>query len=318
MGAQMPDRLPPLNALKAFEAAARHASFRRAAGELHVSPAAISHQIKNLEDHLGIALFHRGNRALTLTSAGEAALPLLQEGFGRLAAAVRQLRAGAPQAPLRLCAPPSFAAKWLLPRVSRYAVDHPGLDIRLSASLDMIAEHAEAEPDKEGPGQPGIDLAVRFGDGDHPGCRVDKLMAVVALPLCSPRLQAGERPLRQPADLRHHVLLHDDTDYPERPNWRAWLAAAGVEGIDAARGLRFNQAALALEAAVEGRGVALSLEPLARADRAAGRLVAPFDVSLTLRSAYYLVSAETAAEAPANAAFRQWLLAEAAAESAAA
>jgi LysR family transcriptional regulator, glycine cleavage system transcriptional activator len=318
MGAQMPERLPPLNALKAFEAAARHASFRKAAGELHVSPAAISHQIKNLEEHLGIALFDRGNRALTLTAAGTAALPLLQEGFARLAAAVQQLRGAGRPAALRLCAPPSFAAKWLLPRVSRYAADHPGLDIRLSASFDMIGEHAEAEPDKGGPGQPGIDLAVRFGDGDHPGCRVDKLMSVAALPLCSPRLLAGEHALRKPADLRHHVLLHDDTDYPERPDWRAWLAAAGVDDIDAARGLRFNQAALALEAAVEGQGVALSLEPLARADLAAGRLVAPFDVSLALRSAYYLVSAETAAEVPANAAFRQWLLAQAAAESAAA
>src|SRR5262249_36324163 len=150
MGAQMPERLPPLNALKAFEAAARHASFRKAAGELHVSPAAISHQIKNLEEHLGIALFHRGNRALTLTAAGAAALPLLQGGFGRLAAAVQQLRGAGRPAALRLCAPPSFAAKWLLPRVSRYAVDHPGLDIRLSASFDMIGEHAEAEPDKGG------------------------------------------------------------------------------------------------------------------------------------------------------------------------
>lgn len=314
----MSERLPPLNALKAFEAAARHASFRKAAGELHVSPAAISHQVKNLEAFLGIPLFHRGNRALRLTAAGEAALPLLQDGFGRLAAAVQQLRAGDRPAALRLCAPPAFAAKWLLPRLSRYAVEHPGLDIRLSASADMIGEHDGAETTKAGLGQPDIDLAIRFGDGEHPGCRVDKLLAVSALPLCSPLLLEGEHPLRRPDDLCHHVLLHDDTDYPERPDWRAWLAAVGVAGVDAARGPRFNQAALAIEAAVEGQGVALSLEPLARADLAAGRLVAPFDFSLNLRAAYYLVSAEAAAEEPANAAFRRWLLAEAAAETKAA
>jgi len=310
----MPERLPPLNALKAFEVAARHASFRKAARELNVSPAAISHQIKNLEATLGVQLFHRQGRGLKLSDAGQAALPLLRDGFGQLAAAVQQLREEDGRPALRISAPPSLAAKWLVPRLSRYAALHPEIDIRLSATAALIDEGAKPA---EGDGdfrEAEADLAIRFGEGDYPSCRVDKLMDVSALPLCSPRLLEGEHPLRRPDDLRHQTLLHDDTDYPERPEWRAWLAAAGVDGIDAARGPRFNQAALALDAAAEGQGVALTLEPLARADLAAGRLAAPFAVRLRLKPAYYLVSPEGAVAEPATAEFRRWLQEEARAE----
>jgi LysR family glycine cleavage system transcriptional activator len=310
----MAERLPPLNALKAFEAAARHASFRKAANELNVSPAAISHQIKNLEAYLGVQLFRRQSRTIRLSDAGQAALPLLRDGFGRLAEAVQQMREDDRPQPLRVSAPPSLAAKWLVPRLSGYAALNPGLDIRLSATAALIDE-GPAPAANGGFREEEADLAIRFGEGDWPGCRVDKLMDVSALPLCSPRLLEGERPLRRPDDLRHHTLLHDDTDYAGRPEWRAWLAAAGVGGIDAARGPRFNQAALALDAAAEGQGVALTLEPLARADLAAGRLAAPFEVRLRLRPAYYLVCPEEAAEEPANVAFRQWLMAEAQGES---
>ena len=306
----MAEGMPTLNALKAFEAAARHASFRKAAGELNVSPAAISHQIKNLEAHLGVQLFHRERGTIRLSDAGQAALPLLRDGFGRLAEAVQQMREedDRPQA-LRLSAPPSLAAKWLVPRLSGYAALNPGLDIRLSASAALIDDGPA--PANAGFRDEEADLAIRFGEGDWPGCRVDKLMDVSALPLCSPRLLEGRRALRRPDDLRHHTLLHDDTGYAGRPEWPAWLAAAGVDGVDAARGPRFNQAALALDAAAEGQGVALTLEPLARADLAAGRLAAPFAVRLRLRPAYYLVCPEGAAEEPATAAFRRWLLAEA-------
>jgi LysR family glycine cleavage system transcriptional activator len=310
----MPERLPPLNALKAFEAAARHASVRKAARELNVSPAAISHQIKNLEAYLGVLLFQRLSRGLRLTPAGQAALPLLRDGFGRLAAAVQQLRTEDQRPALRVWAPPSFAAKWLVPRLSRYAALHPGIDIRLSATPALIGPGAGAA-DANGDFRPeDADLSIRFGDGEFPGWRVEKLLAVAALPLCSPRLLDGRRGLRRPEDLRHHTLLHDDTDYAGRPEWRHWLAAAGVDGIDAARGPRFNHAALALEAAAEGQGVALSLELLARADLAAGRLAAPFEQRLPLRPAYYLAWPEAAAEQPGAAAFRTWLLAEAHAE----
>src|SRR5882672_4938554 len=174
----MPERLPPLKSLKAVEAAARHASFRKAANELNVSPAAISHQIKNLEAYLGVQLFHRERRT-----------------------------------------------------------------IRLSATAALIDDGPTPAGASGGFREAEADLAIRFGEGDWPGCRVDKLMDVAALPLCSPRLLEGRRALRRPDDLRHHTLLHDDTGYAGRPEWRAWLAAAGVAGIDAARGPRFNQAA---------------------------------------------------------------------------
>jgi LysR family transcriptional regulator, glycine cleavage system transcriptional activator len=307
----MAERLPPLNALKAFEVAARHTNFRKAARELNVSPAAISHQIKNLEATLGVQLFHRLNRGLRLSDAGQAALPLLRDGFERLAEAVQRLRAVDGRPALRVSAPPSLAAKWLLPRLSRYAALRPEIDIRLSATSALIDEGAMTAGTDSDVFTAEPDLAIRFGDGDYLGYRVDKLMDVSALPLCSPRLFQGEHPLREPDDLRHHTLLHDDTDYPERPEWRAWLAAAGVDGIDAARGPRFNQAALALDAAVEGQGVALTLEPLARADLAAGRLAAPFTVRLQLKPAYYVVSSEMADDEPAREEFRQWLHAEA-------
>jgi LysR family glycine cleavage system transcriptional activator len=309
----MSERLPPLNALKAFEAAARHLSVTKAALELNVSAGAVSHQIRNLEAHLGVQLFHRQNHGLSLTAAGQAALPPMREGFGRLAEAVQQMRSGQQrQGALRVAAPPSFAAKWLAGRLSRFAARHPGLDIVLSADPDLIDESADGS--NGAPGDPDIDLAIWFGAGQYPGSRVDKLFDVSAVPLCSPRLLAGEDAIRQPADLRHHTLLHDDTAYAGRPDWGAWLAAMDVQGVDASRGLRFNHSALALEAAAEGQGVVLSLRLLALADLAAGRLVMPFEFGLPLRSAYYVVSPETTADRPDNVAFRQWLLAEAQAE----
>lgn len=307
----MPERLPPLNALKAFEAAARLASFRKAARELNVSPAAISHQIKNLEDALGVQLFHRLSRGLRLSDAGQAALPLLRDGFDRLAAAVQQLRRDDGRPALCVSAPPSFAAKWLVPRLSRFAALHPGLDIRLSASPALIGANAASAGATGGARPEEADIVIHFGAGDWTGGRVDKLMEVWALPLCSPRLLRGERPLRRPDDLRHHTLLHDDTGYAGRPEWRSWLAAAGVNGIDPARGPRFNHAALAIEAAAEGQGVALTLEPLARGDLAAGRLIAPFATKLRLRPAYYVMRPDGAKEKPAAEAFRQWLQHEA-------
>lgn len=306
----MSERLPPLNALRAFEAAARHLSVTKAALELNVSAGAVSHQIRNLEDHLGVQLFHRLNNGLSLTAAGQAALPPMREGFGRLAEAVQQMRGGRRPCALRVAAPPSFAAKWLVGRLSRFAALHPDLDIVLSADPDLMEEG----PADNGVQPPDIDLAIWFGTGQYPGARVDKLFDVSAVTLCSPRLLSGDAPLRRPDDLRHHTLLHDDTAYGGRPDWGAWLAAMGVRGIDASRGLRFNHSALALEAAAEGEGVALTLRLLALADLAAGRLAMPFEFGLPLRNAYYCVSPEAVAERPDNLAFRRWLIAEARAE----
>jgi len=312
-------RLPPLNALKAFEAAARHLSFVKAARELHVTPAAISHQVKGLEDFLGVALFRRGHRGLELTDAARASLPKLSEGFDRIAEAVERLRAEADAATLTVSSAPSFATKWLAPRLHRFAAAHPEVDVRINASTRLV------DASRSGPGDAGeanstlddADVAIRFGTGVYPGYRVEKLMSVAVSPVCSPALLTGRNPLRTPEDLRHHILIHDNLATEDgRPLWEAWLELAGVQGVDLSRGMRFNHSALALEAAADGLGVALGITALAAADIAAGRLARPFDLALPLGAAYYLVCAERACERPDVAAFRDWILAEAKATSA--
>lgn len=309
----------PLNALKAFEAAARHLSFSKAAEELHVTPAAISQQIKSLEDLYEIPLFHRFNRSLELTKAGQAGVAKLQEGFNNLSEGVRQIRHQDQRNSLTVWMAPSFAAKWLVPRLHRFAIGHPDIDLRISASTDLIdTVHARSSIPAENFQKNDVDIAIRFGTGDYPGCRVDRLLTATAVPLCSPQLleESNEHPLRSPDDLRYYTLLHDDTAYEGRPDWASWLKAADIKGIDAERGVHFNHVSLALEAAIDGQGVVLSMEPLAAADLAAGRLVIPFDLSLPLQYAYYVISlAETAEEARISV-FREWLLQEAAQEAA--
>ncbi len=312
----MSSRLPPLNALRAFEAAARHLSFRKAAEELHVTPAAISHQIKLIEDNLGVMLFRRLTRAIALSPAGQSFLPKLSEGFAQIAAAVEQLRAHDSAGPLTVNAPPSFAAKWLMPRLHRFVTGYPDIDLRIVASMRLVDSHRHDAVDtmtgSEAPPQD-ADIDIRFGNGRYPHCRVDPLFTVSVTPLCSPRLLEGMRPLRKPADLRYHMLLHDDTLFGSRglPDWTQWLKGAGVEDVDASRGPHFNHSVLGLEAAVDGLGVVLGMKELAASDLAAGRLVAPFAYSLTLPDCYYMVSAEVAADRPKVAVFRQWLLDEA-------
>jgi len=309
-------RLPPLNALRAFEASARHMSFARAAQELHVTPAAVSHQIKGLEEHLGLALFHRLGRGLELTRAGQAFLPKLREGFERLAAAAEDLQAYEEPGTLAVSAAPSFAMRWLAPRLHRFVTAHPELDVRITADTRLIDPGKGVLP--AGDALPGAlvedsDVAVRFGLGDYPGFRVDKLLAATVAPMCSPELLKGAHPLRAPADLRHHVLIHDNVAADDgRLLWDEWLERAGVQGIDTAHGLRFNHVMLALDAAADGLGVTLGLRALAEGDLAAGRLVVPFGPELALRSAYYVVSEASAAARGDVAAFREWLLSEAA------
>jgi LysR family glycine cleavage system transcriptional activator len=310
-------RLPPLTSLRAFEAAARHMSFKKAAEELHVTPAAVSQQIKALEDYLGVALFRRLTRALALTDDAQAMLPKLREGFECLAAAVERTRHYGPRGTLVLSAPPSFAARWLMPRLQRFTEAHPEVDLRMSSSLGTI-DRPEGEPggDTVDLRRQASDVEIRFGSGRYPGRRTDRIFGVSYVAVCSPVLLRGKRPLRTPADLARHTLIHDDTipDLRERPSWEEWLKAAGVEGVDATRGPHFSDAGLALEAAMDGLGVALALKPLVSADVAAGRLAIPFPVAVPSRHAYYLVSSPAIAERPAVAAFRQWLLAEARAD----
>lgn len=308
-------RLPPLNALRAFEAAARHLSFSMAARELHVTPAAISHQVKGLEGDLGQRLFRRLKRGLELTRAGQALHPGLREGFQRLGAAIDELRTSNETGALSVSAATSFATRWLAPRLHRFVAAHPELDVRINASMRLVdASSGELGPGDTVAGSPmeDADIVVRFGTGDYPGYRIDKLLSVAVTPMCSPRLLEGGHALRDAADLKRQVLIHDNLLFDDgRSLWDAWFEAAGLPGTDTSHGLRFSHSMLALEAAADGIGVALGMPVLAGSDLASGRLIAPLALALPLKSAYYVVSVADADESSDVAAFRNWLLAEA-------
>ena len=302
----MTRKLPPLNALRAFEAAARHLSVTKAADELNVTPAAVSHQVKALEEQLGVTLFRRLNRALMLTDAGQLFLPGLRDGFDRLAEAADKVRAECEGGTLAVSVGPSVAAKWLVPRLDRFRAAHPDIDLRIDAT-DRLANFARED----------IDVAIRYGPGRYPGLRVDQLFAQEVFPVCSRKLCEGPPPLREPGDLRHHTLLHVDwrTQDETWPNWRMWLLTAGVEGVEPTRGPKFSQESMVVQAAIEGHGVALASSVLVADDLAADRLCKPFTLSLPIRFAYYVVAPEAAADRPKVAAFRAWILAEAKRES---
>ncbi len=313
----MAQRLPPLNALKAFEATARHLSVKKAAVELNVTPAAVSHQIRTLEEYLDIRLFHRHNRALELTDAARACLPKLREGFDCLAQAVERLRTHTSGGMLTVSAAPSFAARWLMPRLHRFIAAHHEIDVRISArmrraSIDGkvdVAERATIETWLDD-----SDVAILYGHGHYPGLEVHKLLALTVTPICSPQIMSGAHPLRTPEDLQHHMLLHDDTGemYDGESFWAVWLKAAGVTGIATQHGARFSHAVLAFEAAMDAVGVVVSMPELAAEDLAAGRLIMPFAQQVPLASAYYMVCEEQAKTRPAVVAFCNWLIAEAA------
>ena len=241
--------IPPLNPLRTFEVAARHLSFTRAAEELFVTAAAVSHQIKTLEESLGVVLFVRQPKSLELTKAGEAYLPGIQRAFKQMAEATHQLHLRGNPSTLRINVPPTFAVKWLIPRLVRFLKAHPAIDVKVSTSAQSV------DFDREG-----FDLAVRYGRGVYPGLRAELCLPVEVFPVCSPVLLQGEPPLRVPADLKHHTLLHDDSTYTDvsNPNWAMWLDHAGVEGVDATRGPSFWPSHLVINAAIDGLGVALA------------------------------------------------------------
>ena len=311
-------RLPPLNALSAFEAAARLLSFKNAARELHVTPGAVSHQVKLLEEHLGRPLFRRLTRALELTPEGAAMLPEVQSGLQSIVSAVEKARVRAGLSALTVITPPNFAARWLVPRLARFTTAHPDLELMLASHMSMIDGRAEEEPGiVQTAGADDTPVAmIRFGEGRYPGARVDEVFSPKYVPVCSPKLLEGPHPLRKPEDLRHHTLLHDHGVVEEdaRPGWSEWLDAVGLRDIDGTRGPHFSDASLAFEAALEGMGVALVMKPLVRDDIEEGRLVMPFDIATPSRYAYYLVTPETGSEDGALGAFRKWLLAESAPE----
>jgi len=308
-------RQPPLNALRAFEAAARHLSFKLAAHELHVTPGAVSHQVKLLEEHVGAPLFRRLTRALELTPAALAMLPKVREGLDALHVAVQRVRARDSMRPLTVVSPPNFATRWLMPRLSRFTDSHPEIELHLASRQSMVDTGASHEAANDGAIEPPLAM-VRFGSGHYPGARVDEVLSAVYVPVCSPRLLKGEHALRRPEDLRHHTLLHDDTvvDEGARPSWGNWLQSVGVTDIDATRGPHFSDAALAMDAAIEGMGVTLAIRSLLAAEIEARRLAVPFDIAAPTGYSYYLVTPETGAENAEVSSFRSWLLAEAARE----
>ncbi len=296
-------RLPSLNALRAFEAAARHLSFTRAAEELHVTQAAISHQVKALEEHLGRKLFRRLNRALLLTDDGQAYLPSVSRAFTLLNDATSDLLTTQAPGPLTVSALPSFAARWLVPRLGRFRQIRPDIDLRIDPSA-ALSDFAGGD----------VDVGIRYGRGKYPGMRADWLMTEDIFPVCSPALLEGPHPLQDPGDLEHQVLLHDDG----HGDWRTWLLAAGADRVDATRGPIFTDSSMLIQAAMAAQGVALARGVLAADELAAGRLVRPFTLSLPTEYAYYLVCPINSAEQPKIAAFRDWLLGEARRESSAA
>jgi LysR family transcriptional regulator, glycine cleavage system transcriptional activator len=292
----MTARLPSLNGLRAFEAAARHLSFTQAAAELNVTQTAISHQIRRLEEELGIRLFVRQNRALALTPQARDYLPGVRAAFNDLRLATdRLLRKD--EHVLTVSTLASLAAKWLLPRLSAFQETHPGIDVRITTSTALVDF-------KSGD----VDAAIRYGRGDWPGLHADWLMADQLFPVCSPALLTGKRPLRCPEDLRDHVLLH--TSNANSDDWRLWLTAAGLPAnISRQPGLTFDLILMTVQAALDGIGVAMGRTSYVEADIAKGRLVVPFKITLPANAGFYLVCPEATADTPKLAAFRQWLIA---------
>jgi len=289
----MPRRLPQLNALKAFEAAARHVSFTHAAAELCVTQGAVSHQVKALESELGIKLFNRERQRLIITEAGRDYLAAVRDAFDRIAMATERLAQRQSSGMLTVSTSPDFAAKWLVHRLGRFAEAYPEIDLRISAMMHHV-DFARED----------VDIAVRHGDGHWPGLHVTRLCPEHLFAVCSPKLAAG---LRRPADLLNLPLLHLD----DRSAWQAWFDAAGVTGIEAIHGPILNRASMLIDAAVDGQGVALASTALAAWDLIHKRLVRPFPVALPLSKSYWIVCPQATADLPKLIVFRDWLLRQA-------
>lgn len=296
--------IPSISALRAFEAAATHGNFTHAATALHQTQGAISHQIRELETRLGVTLFERGARGISLTEAGALYLPFVREGLERLRAGARALSDTRSTNVLTVSMSPNFAAKWLVPRLGAFYEQHPNLDLRISAAM----QHVNFEDD-------GIDVAIRHGEGDWPHLHITRLCREEVYPVYSAATHQGADRVERLTDLRRHVLLHDRT----REGWAPWLRQFNldVEQFPLDKGPVFNQTSLAIDAAVAGQGVALARSALAALDLAAGRLVRPLAESVPARFAYWIVCPKPSAGAPKIVQFREWLLAEGARDEAA-
>jgi len=297
----MPRRIYPLNALRAFEASARHLSFVKAAEELSVTPAAVSHQVKRLEEYLGQPLFRRLPRGLLLAESAQLLFSELRGVFASLDKAMERVLDTDPHGTLTLSVAPTFAVMWMIPRLQKFDALHPDIDIRISTSLGLIDFQRDD-----------FDAAIRLGNGNWPGMETIKLFDETVTPMCSPRLLEGPNALKIPDDLSKHVLLHNHSmDYdPEAPTWATWLKAAGASRVDASHGTHFSLPDHGLQASMDGAGVVLGWRYLAAQDIAAGRVVEPFDLALPLGSSFYLVYPEAQSQRPNIAALRDWLMQE--------
>jgi LysR family transcriptional regulator, glycine cleavage system transcriptional activator len=299
--------MPPLTALRAFEAAARHLSLTKAAEELNVTPGALSHQIRGLEEFIGLELFERRVRAIALTPAGKLLYPGLQTGFAQIREALGGLRNMADDRVLVISTPPGLTSKWLAPRLHRFASAYPAIDARVSSSL----ANANFATD-------GVDVAVRnlpVAPPRDPALVVEKLIEVSFVPVCSPKLIEAHGLLDTPQALARMPLIHDETlaNRADVPTWTDWFAAAGVDAVDVSHGLRFNSSDHALDATGEGAGVLLAHDLLAYDDLRTGRLVIPVPLSLHTGRAYHLVRPKFQKESVKVRAFGDWIKQEVAA-----
>lgn len=267
-----------------------------------MTPAAISQMVQTLEEYLGMPLFVRLNRALRLTDAGNACLPYFSEGLEQIAEGVVRLRGVERSGSIRIYSAPTFASRWLVPRLDDFSQRHPDIDVEITAA-DNVPNFNET----------GADIAVHFGYGDQDDLYCERLFSVELVTLCSPKLMKGKNGLKKPEDLKRFRLLHDEApnQRADQPSWGEWLQAAGVKQVDPNRGPRFSQTSLALDAAIDGQGVLLTLDKLAVPDIAAGRLLIPFEFRMPLSAGYYLVAPWSSMERPKVALFKNWILEEA-------
>ena len=288
--------LPPLEAVRAFEAAARHLSFNRAAEELHVTPSAVSHRIRALEERLGARLFDRLTRRVVLTREGQALLAPIQSALDQMDAAFRRVRSAGDDGSLTVQASPNFATEWLVPRLLGFQDEHPDIEVKLMTTRGHDGLRLDFE---------NVDLAVWYGNGKWPDVTAEKLLREELVPVCSPELLEGDPPLATPEDLREATLIHVLMRIGQ---WRNWLESAGVEGVDPERGPKFQNTPLALEAAMAGLGVAIANRAFVADHLRDGRLVIPFEQDLPSESAYYLIYPRSGLRRASARAFRQWIL----------
>lgn len=298
-------QLPPLNSIKAFEATARHLSFSKAADELNVTAGAISQQVKTLEAYLGVLLFHRQNRTIVLTEEAILSLPYLTDGFNKLFEGIESIRNYQTNKPLTITLPPTFASRWLMPRLMHFQNLHPEINVRIDASykvVDLIND--------------GIDAAIRFGTGNYPNLHSDFLFAQKVIPVCSPELIKKTGKLEEPADLTNFTLLHCEyflkPSSQAQPDWNMWLTLAGadINQIDTSRGLYFAQHDLMVQAAIDGQGVGLIASISAQQALKDGRLIQPFQSFIPLDDSYYFVYPKSKSNLKRIQSFRTWLLNE--------